>query len=74
MKGLERTCSSTTGNRLHHRGLHLNETMTLEEFLYFLNNLGSLDKNLANVVVYHQIHIALTVPGFDVTKPVPFFG
>ncbi len=74
VKGLERTCSGSTGNRLHHWGLHLNETVTLEEFLCFLKNLGSLDENLANVVVYHEIHIALTVPGFDVTKPVPFFG
>ena len=52
-------CSS--GDGLHHRGLHLDVSALIEESSNRLEHLGPLDEDRAHIGVHEQIHVTLAV-------------
>ncbi len=70
----ERTRQRAAGDRLHHRGLDLEEAAGAKELARGVEDLGAGAEDLAHVGVHEQIEIALAVAHLDVGQAVPLLG
>ena len=69
--GLERLGGSTSRNRLHHRGLHLEEAALLEEASDLPHEETPLAEGLARGGIGDQVEVALAVAGLGILHAVP---
>ena len=66
MVGLEGLGSGTSGDRLHHGGLHLQEIPLNKEISNGLDDFAPQDKDLLDLVIDDQVQVSLPVPYFYV--------
>src|SRR5690606_5155663 len=70
------SCSSSSGDRLQDRSLHLEIAPLVEEIPHRVEQLGSLHEDLLHLRIHHQVSIALSVAKLRIVKfiqSVPFF-
>lgn len=65
---LERSSRGTSGNLVHHRCLYLEKGIVVEKLAKIADNLRSLDKRVASIVIENEIEIALSEPLFLVPE------
>ena len=71
---LERPGDGATGDRLHHRRLHLEEAARVEKLPQRLDHAGAEQENRPRVGIDDEIHVALAVACLDVLEPMPLLG
>ena len=69
--GHERSCQGASRNRLHHRGLDLEEPTHDEELTNRGHNAAANLEDAARLRIHDEIEVALAIPDFDVLKTVP---
>ncbi|MPM94236.1 hypothetical protein SDC9_141381 [bioreactor metagenome] len=58
----------TTGDTLQNGSIHFQVAKFVDELAHGIKNTGALDENILYFIVYHQIHITLTVTKFGVIE------
>ena len=69
--GLERLGRGSSGDRVHHRGLHFEKVPADEELPDHLDGLVRMHEDLFDLGIDDQIDITLTVTGLHIGEPVP---
>ena len=71
--GKRRRCRPAR-NGLHHRCFHFHKIMVYQETPDTINNLRTLDKQVAGFFIDHEVKVALAVTGFGVRKTFVLVG
>ena len=72
--GHKRFGRGSAGDRLHHRGFHLEIIVLDHEIADQVDDPAARAENLANLGIGQQIEITLPIAGFHIGQAVPFFG
>ncbi len=68
----ERLGHGAAGDGMHHRRLHLDKAVVVEEAPQRLHYLGALDENLAHLGIHRQVHVTAAIARFHILQSVPF--
>ena len=66
----ERTCASSSGDRLQDRSLYLRISGLIQSGTHGLDDSRTFHENIFYAIVYYQIHVTLTVAKLRVIKTV----
>lgn len=74
MVGDERTSSSATRDHVHHRSFDFQEISRVQVVADVVDNLGTLLEHSANIVVQHEVQVALAVTSLLILQAVERLG